>query len=363
MNSQKCLMNLHKAARMRRVNNIRQLLYEDQCDPNAVNFHGKTAAFMYFINLLTKANDCGSDDCLTHDELSCFTEMLWFTYDTSIHGASMGKERWEIFDMLDYCYQFSDVPIRKLYLEIINVFVTPAHYQRYFVENILAANLPSDYSLIAVLFDMNHLLRDDDFVNLRANFLSEMFTLFIVNETFFEEYISQVMSSGWTFTIRDQSWPLCSQLLQHHHSFATIFRFMKYLIRYGIDFTKMLRHCINHLPLEYADDIAINVFVPLSTFVNAPIDLARTIRREKRSKLSYYNFNETYDVLADFNAFIEMECDTFQVVSLKNLARMSVRQYFFRKHTHYKAVSLLHSLNIPITVRCFLCYNYCNLTF
>lgn len=349
---------LHKAAKTRQVETIRKLLYDEGCDPNTLNQHGKTAAFMYFISLLTKANDSGSEECLTAEEVACFVELLWFTYDTH---RSLENERSEIFDMIDYCFQFSDAPIRKLYIEIVNVFITPLHHRRYFVDKILKANLPSDYCLIASMFEMNELLKDTDFVNLRSNFLSELYTLFLADESFFGEYISEVMSSGWTFNIHDQSRAFCTKLAKHL-SIRSLFRFMNYLIQYEIDFGQLLKLCILHLPSDSADDIVSDVIMPLSNFINAPIDLARKLRQATPTKLAYYNFNETEYVLDDFNLFVDHKCK-FQVVSLKNLARMSVRKYLFQNHTHYKALSLLYSLNIPIKLRNFLCYNYCNFNF
>lgn len=352
---------LHKAVRNRQVEIVRKLLYEKQCDPNTVNTHGKTAAFMYFINLLTKANEWGSDDCITTDEIVCFSELLWFTYDTEI---SMENERNEIFDMIDYCYQFCDTHIqRKLYMEIVNCFITPLHHRRYFVQRILKANLPSDYCLIGSMFPMNELLIDTNFVNLRSNFLSELITLFLANESFFSEYIAEVMSTGWSFNIEDQSKAFCTTLLAINPSIKTLFNFMKHLILYDIDFDEMIQFCIINLSYETAVGIVCNVFIPLSNFINVPIDLARVLRQANPRKLSYYNFNQTRYVLDDFHTFVDSKCTLTQVVSLKNLTRMSVRKYFFQNHSHYRALSLLYSLDIPIKLRNFLCYNECNLQF
>lgn len=108
--------DLHKAAKTGKVEVIRDRLYDKLCDPTTHNIHGKTAAFMYFIYLLTKANECidlapilnktGNPlctDCLKTDEIDCFVELLWFTYNPEI---AYQDERKEIFDMLDYCFQF-----------------------------------------------------------------------------------------------------------------------------------------------------------------------------------------------------------------------------------------------------------------
>lgn len=352
-------MSLHSAARASRVDTIRELLYVQQCDPSAPNVYGKTAAYMYFISLLNKAN---SDVSFTADEIACFTELLWFTYDTQ--RSSDERERKEIFDMLDYCFQFSDVPIRRIFLEIVNAFITPSHHRRYFVEKILEAKLSSDYCLIATMFDPNDLLTDgEDFIGLRSNFLCELFALFIANASFFEEYLAEVMSSGWVFTVTEQSWAFCSALTKDQ-PIASVFSFMKYIISYQIDFDDLLERCINQLPPELADIIGIHVFVPLSNFINAPMRLASILRRKRTTQSTYYNFNETEDVLDDFNAFLGLEQNTFQIVSLKNLARMTIRKHFFRRHTHYKGLSLLYSLNnVPTTLRNFICYNYRNSKF
>lgn len=367
MSRRKSETSLHSAAKRIRVESIRELLYDKQCDPATPNVYGKTAAFMYFIGMLNKANNCGSDSYFTAEEIACFTELLWFTYDTKDTERSMETHQREVFDMLDYCYQFSDVPIRKLFLEIVNVFVTPSHHRRYFVDKILAANLSSDYCLIALTFDETNLLIDKDFANLTSNFLRELFALFIADECFFEEYLGEVMSSGWTFSVSDQSWALNTALAQHD-DIASVFRFIKHLIRYQIDFVNLLQCCIRQLPPESADTIGIGVLVPLSNFKNAPVDLARILRRGKWTRLtsqsSYYNFNETENILDDFTAFVESKPNSFRVASLKNLARMSIRECVFRNHSHYKALSLLYSLgDIPATLRNFLCYNYCNLKF
>lgn len=350
---------LHEAAKSRQVPKIRKLLYDIKCDPNTLNTYGRTPAFMYFINLLTKAETSGSDDCLSPDEIGCFVELLWYTYDTRISRAN---ERCEIFDMIDYCFQFSDAPIRKLYMEIVNVFITPSHHRRYFVDKILEANLPSDYCLIASMFDMNELLKTSKFVNLRSYFICELFALFMADKSFFEEYISEVMSTGWTLNIQDQFGAFLKQL-EKRSSVVTLFNFMEYLIVYEIDFGKFVKFCILHLSADARKDIVNNVFVPLSNFINAPIDLARMLRQVKAKKLTYYNFNETENVFDDFKTFAECKCKFTQVVSLKNLSRMSVRKFFFQNHTHFKALSLLYSLEIPIKLRNFLCYNYSNLKF
>lgn len=360
---------LHKAAKTASTSTIRKLLYDINCeyetDPNILNRHGKTAAFMYFINLLTKANDFGSDNCLTADEISCFIELLWFTYDPE---SLLENQVNEIFDMIDYCYQFSDVPIRKLYMEIINVFMSPQNPRHYFVEKILKANLPSDYCLVGVLFAVNERLHESNFVNLRSNFLRELFTLFMANESFFEEYIAEAMSTGWRFNVQNQSSAFCSLLAKESRSdrslttIPSLFRFMKFLIQYEVDFVQMLKLTRLHLPPTLADNLLVSVFVPLSNFINATIDLTWTLRLSKQKKFSYFNFNETELVPNDLNALAERKSQ-FEVVSLKNLSRMAVRKHCFENYSHYKALSILYSLHIPIKLRNFLCYNNCNLKF
>lgn len=354
MNTKDDETSLHKAAKTRQVEYVRKLLYESDCDPNTINEYGKTAAFMYFINLLNKANDYGSDDCLTNDEITCFLELLWFTYPQTL----LENQVHEIFDMIDYCYQFSDVPIRKLYMGIVDVFMP----RQYFVQKILNTRLYSDYCLIALMFEMNELLNDANFFNLRSNFLRELFTLFVADESFFAEYLSEVMGTGWMFIVQDQTSAFCA-LLTKQQSIPTIFSFVKCLIQYEIDFANFLKKCRVHLPPALADNLLVNIFVPLSNFINGPIGLSWTLRPSKQKKFSYYNFNETEDVLSDFNILVKRKSNFTQVVSLKNLSRMTVRKYVFQKYSHYKALSILYSLNIPIILRNFLCYNYCNLSF
>lgn len=360
---------LHEAVRDCRIETIRELLYENQCDPHIVDMNGRTAAFMFFLNLLVKGNINGSDACLTTDQIACYTDMLWFTYDTQI---AMENERMEVFDMIDYCFQFFDAhTYRKLYMEIVNVFITPSHHRRYFVENIREANLYSDYCLIASMFPMNELLVDGNFVNLKSNFLSEALTLFIVNESLFGEYISEVMSTGWTLKMEDQSKAFCSTLLAINPTIPMLFNFMKYVIQYEIGFSDLLYFCaIDGLDHTICDDIISNVFVPLSNFSNVSIDLARLLRQGRPNKLAYYNFDETGYLSDDFNVFVHKiknkevkNCNFNQVVSLQNLARMNIRKYYFKKYSHYKALSLLYSLNVPIIIRKFVCYNQCNLKF
>lgn len=354
--------SLHKAAKTRRIDTIRKLLYDTtDSDPNALNKHGKTAAFMYFISLLTKSNNFGSDACLTTDEIACFIELLWFTYDPE---SLLENQVNEIFDMIDYCYQFSDVPIRKVYMEIINVFMSPTNPRHYFVDKILKAHLPSDYCLVGLLFEKNERLHDSNFVNLRSNFLRESFTLFMANESFFAEYIAEAMSTGWRIDVRDQSSAFCALLAKLTvSSIPTLFGFMKCLLQYEIDFVQLLKLTRLHLPPTLADNFLANVFVPLSNFINAPIDLMWLLRQSKQKRLSYYNFNETESALKDLMVLMARKVQCVEVVSLKNLSRMAVRRYCFENYSHYKALTILYSLHIPIKLRHFLCYNYCNLKF
>lgn len=369
MSSQTNETALYKAVRDCRIETIRELLYENKCDPHIVDMNGRTAAFMFFLNLLVKGNINGSDACLTTNEIACFTDLLWFTYDTQV---AMVNERMEVFDMMDYCFQFVDAHIYgKLYMEIVNVFITPFHHRRYFVENIRRENLHSDHCLIASLFPMNELLVDINFISLRSNFLSEALTLFIANESFFGEYISEVMSTGWTLKMEDQSEAFCRTIYAINPTIPMLFNFMKYVIQYEIGFSDLLFFCsFDDLDQIMCADIISNVFVPLSNFRNVSIDLARLLGQGKPNKLAYYNFDETGYLPDDFNVFVDKiqnkkvkNCNFNQVVSLQNLARMTIRKYYFKKYSHYKALSLLYSLNVPIIIRKFLCYNKCNLKF
>lgn len=246
-------------------------------------------------------------------------------------------------------------------MEIVNVFISPSHQRRYFVQKILEQNLPSDYCLIASMFEMNELLIDTNFVNLRSSFLRELFTLFLANESFFGEYISEVLSTGWSLNIPDQASEFC-KLLKVQPPYKT-FSFVKCLIQYDIDFAEFTNQCELHLPPEVFGETAAKVLVPLSNFINAPIELSRSLQYPMPKKLSYYNFNETESVVDDYSNIIRGKCNFNQVVSLQNLTRMSVRKYYFTRHTHFKALLLLYSLNMPVTTRNFLCYNYYNLKF
>lgn len=347
---------LHIAARTRRVDCIRYLLYETDCDTSILNKHAKTACFIYFISLLTKAIDFGSDPCISQEEIECFVELVWFTYNLPMKQSDIH----EIFGMMDCCLEFYDAAIRNLYTEIVKLFfLSSINPRQYFVEKIVQANLPSDYCLITLMFGANEQIHDVNFVNLRSNFLLELFELFMANESFFQEYIAEVMSTGWKVNELEQVSVFCSHLLKET-STQTLFSFIKHLIQYGIDYANFLKLCNIHLQLDM-ENTFLNALVPLSTFVNAPVQLIWTFHSEKICR--NYQFNECEYFLADYNMLLNSDTNQCEVVSLKNLSRMSVRKYLFKNYTHYKALSIMYSLNIPLELRNYLCYNYCNLKF
>lgn len=63
-------------------------------------------------------------------------------------------------------------------MEFVSVLLTPSHQRRYFVEEILEANLLGDHCLTAVVLDSTDLLVEKGFVSLRSAFLRELFALF-----------------------------------------------------------------------------------------------------------------------------------------------------------------------------------------
>lgn len=348
---------LHIAARTRRVDCIHYLMYETDCDTNLLNKHGKTACFIYFISLLTKAIDFGTDPCISEEEIECFVQLVWFTY-----GLPM-KEReiQEIFSMMDCCFEFYDAAIRNLYTEIVKLFfLSPNNPRHYFVRKILDARLPSDYCLITLMFEVNDQINDINFTNLRSNFLHELFTLYLANETFFNEYIAEVMSTGWRINELEQLSVFCAHLPMEI-SLQKLFTFTKSLIQYGIDFAKLLQQCHLYLTTSLQVNILLNAVVPLSKFTHVPIELIWTLHSER--KYRHYHFNETNYFLTDYKALVGNQPNHPEVVTLKNLSRMSVRKYLFQKYAHYKALSIMYSLNIPKELRDFLCYNCFELKF
>lgn len=348
---------LHIAARTRRVDCIYYLIYETDCDTNLLNKHGKTACFIYFISLITKAINFGSDPCISKEEIDCFIELVWFTYGSSIKQ----REILEIFAMMDCCFTFYAAPIRNLYMEIVKIFfLTPSNPRQYFVEKILDAQLPKDYCLITLMCEVNEQINDFHFTNLRSNFLHELFTLFLANETFFNEYIAEVMSTGWKLNELEQVSAFCSHL-PNEISIQTLFTFAKSLIQYGIDFTKFLKRCHLYLTSNLQVQIILNAFVPLSQFANVPTELIWTLHSERKCR--FYHFNESNYFLTDYNMLLDSQRNHCEIVTLKNLSRRSVRQYFFQNYVHFKALSILYTLNIPKELRNFLCYNCCDLKF
>lgn len=344
---------LHIAAINLKLDVIQYLLYETQCDPTIQNEKESTACFYLYAKLLEKI--VNESSVLSQQEIDCFEDFAQFTYSPhNVHnntGIGMDLNR---MVFLGYLYNQSR---SCLYSSIIKLFYVPPSKQ-HFVEKILESDVdtvPSCHCLIVAILSHNV----DDFgqiLELSPKFLLELYNLFLWNEPFFEEYISEISSCGWMIEVsHDRVIDFSNKFAQCRDSSLDtqkLFTFLKTLILYAIDFNTLMRCC----EMVVSPDVMLSVFAPLCTFVCPTYPL-----REDTFACSY-NFNESENVLLDMHRSMDLLAGN-EVVSLKNLCRMSIRRYYFQTHSHFSAIKTLYSLNVPPKVRNFLCYNFCNFEF
>lgn len=332
---------LHIAAIHFKLDIIRYFLHETDCDTRIRNNLGKVACIPLFAKLLTRA-DLGWP--LLPEEIDCFEEMARFTFDVVNVNSQRPMDRGPLADlneMVLLCY-YLDQPKCKLYTTILKLFHVPPTKQ-YFVDKILASNACSYHCLIigllhivdcVVRFDEIRCMSvemNNEMHRIWSKFLLELYTLFLSDESFFHEYISEFMSAGWNFADQCQEIhqlePLCAYITKTKESFdpQKFFTFMKTLVLHGINLKMLMRQSqITLVPMEM-----LVVFASLVDVVTIRID--------------DQNFTG--------------------VISLKDLCRMSVRRYYFLNYSHYDALKALYSLDVPVPVRDFICYNPGNLIF
>lgn len=255
-------------------------------------------------------------------------------------------------------------------MELVKLLL-PHQSKKHFVQKILDAKLPSHYCLITLtLFEkfgksvdncnLNQRVRYIGvWENLKSHFLQELFTLFLADEPFFNEYTAETERFEWTFDEFELLSKLC-EVLAKETSNQKAFNFTKSLLLHGFS-DMLLAQPSSSLLLSHMGEHLLNVFVPLSNFVHAPIALIWIFGSVKID--CRYNFNESENCINDYHKLVERKSNNFEVVSLKNLARMSVRKCIFESCTHLEALSMIYSLDIPMELRQFLCYNYSNLKF
>lgn len=353
----------HCAAINRRVDCMRYLLYTINQDPLIRNPMGWQACFIFFQNLLRDAV------VLIRREIEFGVEVLSLTCKSPAKSV-------EVFFLLIDCFRYKDYRndsrAYDLFTKIANVLL-PNHPRQHLVKKLLEAKLPSDYCLITLtLFErieenipnckldrMEKQRYLSYWEYLKFYYLQELFALYLADESFFLEYIAEVKGIGWTFNKFEAITKLCAALTKET-SMQTLFNFTKMLILHDFSFVSSIEPSSSLMSTLVVEPF-LNVFVPLSNFVHAPIELMWIFGSGKH--VCHYNFNETENCIKDYGNLVVGNCSKREVVSLKNLSRMSLRQCIFERYTHFEALSILYSLDMPVQLRKYLCYNYSNLKF
>lgn len=357
-----CDIFWHCSAMYRRVDCMRYLLYQTNQDPKKRNKMGWPACFIFFQNVLR-------DAVVSSKEINFGLELLSITCKYPVKTV-------EVFFLLIDCFRYKDYRNDKraynIFMKIVKLLI-PKHPMQYFVVKISQATLRSDYSLITLtLFENIHKsipncklapMEKQRYLvyleNLKSNFLQELFALYLADESFCCEYITQIKRMGWTFNEFEMLSVFCSSLTVLT-SMQKLFSFTKILILHEFCLVSSIAPSTLLLP-AHMDEHFLTVFVPLSNFVHPPIELTWIFGSEKND--CHYNCIETENCVNDYHAIIHRKSNHREVVSLKNLSRMSVRKYMFKRYSQFEALSLLYSVEIPIQLRQFLCYNYANLKF
>lgn len=333
---------LHIAAIELELDVIRYLLYETSIDSTICNESGKSACFLLFAKLLEIVKRNAS---LSPQQIQCFEELTQFTYNLYDSNNANDMES-ELNQMINIGYLYGE-PRSCLYSSILKLFYVPPSKQ-YFYQKILQTNeVPSCHCLINALLDNININTDNSNFEIQSNFLLELFTLFLSDESFFNEYISEIMSNGWEYSERHQAEKFSAFITQRKDSLdlQKLFSFLKALILYGINFDILMIWCEIFLEPK----LLFTVFTPL-------VQLVKPFYPQQCDLLSCsVKFNEPGNDLHHRNST--------QVISLKDLCRMSIRRYYFGTYSHYAALKELYSLNIPIKIRNFLCYNARNFEF
>ncbi|KAJ6650100.1 Ankyrin repeat and SOCS box protein 3 [Pseudolycoriella hygida] len=308
---------LHIAALELHLEIIRYLLVETDADVTIRNLAGYTACYLLFTKLLEKLFQNLN---LSQGEIDCFEEMLLLTHDLQDLSDS-NKIDFEINEMILLAYRFKQhgCPLHKT---ISLLFCAPPSKQ-YFLEKILNSNVPSCHCLVYALLNID-LSTSDSMSEMWCNLLAEMFMLCATDQSFFDEFISEIMTDGWKPTVLNQIQFFCEflEMKQNLLEPAALFHFLKTLILYDFDFGVFLR----------CSDLSI-LSPTLTVTVLAPLARVATPNRDN------------------------------EAVSLMNICRTKIRSHYFNTYTHYTALRALYSLNVPVTIRNFVCYNESNFKF
>lgn len=339
---------LHIAAVESEVDIIRYLIYEANADPTICNLEGKSACFLLFEKLMYKILNAPP---VPEDFIDCFEELAQFTFN--IPDAYECDE--DIINMLDL-WSNNKVPINYLYKKIIRLFVVPPERQ-YFVQKIIESNIPNYHCLIVALLDYKFGGYLHDKLSTWDYFFRDLFQLYMFDESFFNEYIGEIMSTGWEYLESCQAENFCEHISVIETSIPPqkIFSFLKVLISFDINFDIFVERCEPFLDPKDEFD----VLIPLMRCVIPRFPAVK----DKNFLALNFNFNEPTNWYEFRKRTLHADDTINEVLSLKNLSRMHVRKYFLQKHTHYSALKALYNLDIPIALRNFVCYNFSNYTF
>lgn len=346
---------LQVAADERRIDCIRYILSNTDCDVNIADAYGWLPCCSLIKALLLDPRQIPSKE-----EIDYALKMLLFTYKSP-------TETVEVYFMLLECWRDRS----NMFEEIVRILL-PHHPRKHYVEKILNAKLPNHFTIITLtLFEGMEkymykckLIQSEkekylrDFERLKPYFLEELFSLYLADEPFFNEYITEVIRIGWKF----KELKLKAKFYEASKitSSQKVFNFVKNLLFHKFDM-KPLEQDLSSLLVSHVGYHLLNVFIPLSNFVHVPIQLIAMSRGEKID--CHFSFNESENYINDYRKLEEKKSNHIEVVSLKNLSRQSVRKYIFENYSHYDALSKMYSLDIPIELRQFLCYNFSNFKF
>lgn len=350
---------LHIAAFLRRVDCIRYLLYETYCDPSIPDAHGWLAVCKFIKSLVLNRIP-------SVEEIKFCVEFSWLSFENPAGTV-------DVYFLLLDCFTYRENHGHMVFMEIVTKLLLPKHPKKHLVDRILQAELPSDYCLITMaLFEVikNRIdqcelipavtkLYMQYFEDMKSHFLLELYTLQTVDEPLFNDYIAEAVRNGWKFNEMRLMSKFCSTLTKEASS-QSVFDFMKTLIRHGFVFMDSFEAGLSLLP-SYLSDHFLNVFAPLARNVNAPIEIVRVFGSQKCH--IHFEYTEADNAVNVYKKLLERKCGRHEVVPLRNLSRTIVRKYVFHNHTHYEALKLLYTVNIPQELRQFLCYNYLDLKF
>lgn len=352
---------LDMAARLCRIDCIRYLLDETDCDPNLSGIMTGWVPCCTFIRQICSTNP-------SREQVEFSVEFLLLTFKEP-------AETTEVYFMLLWCFfakrYLEATHAHDIFIEIVKILLLD-HQSKKIVEKILIAKLPSDFCLITLtLFEKiknsihsTKMTRRqtnwfvDLLEQLKGYFLLELFTLYLADRKLFGEFIAEIKGFGWTF---DGNKLLTRFSAVEEKPIQIKFNFIKDILIHGIDILSSIRPSPKLLLDINMDVDLVNIFLPLSNFIHATIELMSIFGAKRYC--SRFNFNESENAMDDYRKLLERKSDDFEVVSLKNLARMSVRKYCFDNYSHYESLRILSSLEIPIKLSQFLCYNYSNLKY